>query len=72
MGTFVPIPSGDETSIIVNVTSLRDTRHSAPPQGAVLTRLSVLDRFLPVWIAAAMGGIALGRLFPTSTPGSRK
>ncbi len=47
------------------MTSLRDTQHSAPPQGAVLTRLSVLDRFLPVWIAAAMGsGIALGRALP--------
>jgi len=31
----------------------------------VMTRLSVLNRFLPVWIAAAMaGGIVLGRIFP--------
>ncbi len=40
---------------------------AAPPTGeqAVLARLSLLDRFLPVWILAAMGlGLGLGRLFP--------
>ena len=38
-----------------------DTRSEAP----VLKRLSRLDRFLPVWIIAAMGlGIGLGRIFP--------
>jgi len=36
-----------------------------PIEAAVLTRLSVLDRFLPVWILAAMGlGLGLGRWFP--------
>jgi arsenite transporter len=37
-----------------------------PPQGtAVLRRLSTLDRFLPVWIGAAMVlGLGLGRLVP--------
>jgi arsenite transporter len=39
---------------------------AGPPQGtAVLRRLSTLDRFLPVWIGAAMVlGLGLGRLVP--------
>lgn len=38
----------------------------APPeQASVVRRLSVLDRFLPLWIFAAMaGGILLGRVAP--------
>jgi ACR3 family arsenite transporter len=35
-----------------------------PPTDAVVARLSMLNRFLPVWIGAAMvAGLALGRVF---------
>ncbi len=47
------------------MTSPASTPHVDPDQTAVLGRLSMLDRFLPVWILCAMaGGLLLGRWFP--------
>jgi arsenite transporter len=48
---------------------MSDVVHEAPrpgaPEDAVIRRLSTLDRFLPVWIGAAMVvGVVLGRLVP--------
>lgn len=41
----------------------RNANSAATP---LLNKLSTLDRFLPVWIIAAMGlGLALGRIFPS-------
>ena len=38
---------------------------TGPPTDHVATRLSTLDRFLPVWIGLAMlAGLALGRAVP--------
>ena len=46
---------------------MSDTVHDSPvtDEGPVLRRLSVLDRWLPAWILAAMAlGLLLGRLVP--------
>ena len=43
---------------------VNDLRTESPSQDAVVARLSVLDRFLPVWIGVAMVvGIVLGKAF---------
>jgi ACR3 family arsenite transporter len=47
------------------MSDLVDETAVAPEDTAVLQRLSTLDRFLPVWIIAAMvAGLVLGRVIP--------
>jgi arsenite transporter len=47
------------------MSDLVDETAVAPEDAAVLQRLSTLDRFLPVWIIAAMvAGLVLGRVIP--------
>ena len=47
-----------------------DQPAAAADEQAVLGRLSMLDRFLPLWIALAMvGGVALGTVIPQLNDG---
>lgn len=45
---------------------MNTTDHTPASESAVLHRLSILNRFLPLWIGAAMvAGVVLGRLIPS-------
>ncbi len=51
-------------------TPLRPIAPAPPDDAAVLSKLSTLDRFLPLWIGLAMAvGLGLGRLFPSLNNG---
>jgi arsenite transporter len=51
----------------------RDLPTTSPDEEAVLSRLSRLDRFLPLWIALAMAvGLVLGSLIPSLNDGLEK
>jgi arsenite transporter len=48
----------------------RSAAAAVPEEAAVLRKLSTLDRFLPLWIALAMGaGLGLGTLVPSLNDG---
>lgn len=52
------------------MTNTHTTTASTGGETAVLTKLSTLDRFLPVWIIPAMlVGLLLGRLIPGLSKG---
>ena len=45
--------------------STKPSTHLASEKASVVTKLSLLDRYLPIWIGAAMGlGLLLGKVYP--------
>ena len=63
----------EPTPMAATETVHRPAPPAAPEDAAVLSKLSMLDRFLPLWIALAMAaGLGLGSLIPSLNDGLDK
>ncbi|MDZ7733171.1 MAG: hypothetical protein U5R31_08655 [Acidimicrobiia bacterium] len=61
-GDHVVLPCAGRASAGLLMTAVPEAQ---PPEAPVLEKLSTLDRFLPLWIGAAMAlGIVLGKVLP--------